>query len=49
MADGQPDLMLKQMAGTKLDMPLLMAPTDPGPTPLLPPAPPSVQSAPAET
>jgi phosphatidylserine/phosphatidylglycerophosphate/cardiolipin synthase-like enzyme len=39
------DFMLKQMAGTKLDMSLLLAPTDPGSTPPLPPAPPSVQSA----
>jgi phosphatidylserine/phosphatidylglycerophosphate/cardiolipin synthase-like enzyme len=39
------DFMLKQMGGTKLDMSHLMAPTDPGSTPPLPPVPPSVKNA----
>jgi hypothetical protein len=43
------DFMLKQMAGSKLDMSNLMAPTDPGSTPPLPPAPPSVRNATAQS
>jgi phosphatidylserine/phosphatidylglycerophosphate/cardiolipin synthase-like enzyme len=43
------DFMLKQMGGTKLDMSHLMAPTDPGSTPPLPPAPPSAQHTAAAT
>ena len=43
------DFMLKQMAGTKLDMSHLMAPTDPGSTPPLPPVPPSAQNTAAAT
>ena len=43
------DFMLKQMAGTKLDMSHLMAPTDPGSTPPLPPVPPSAQHTTAAT
>ena len=43
------DFMLKQMAGTKLDMSHLMAPTYPGATPPLPPVPPSARSAAAQT
>ena len=43
------DFMLKQMAGTKLDMSHLMAPTDPGSTPPLPPVPSSAQNITAAT
>jgi phosphatidylserine/phosphatidylglycerophosphate/cardiolipin synthase-like enzyme len=43
------DFMLKQMGGTKLDMSHLMAPSDPGSTPPLPPVPPSVKNAVAAT
>jgi phosphatidylserine/phosphatidylglycerophosphate/cardiolipin synthase-like enzyme len=43
------DFMLKQMGGTKLDMSHLMAPTDPGSTPPLPPVPPSAQNTAAAT
>jgi phosphatidylserine/phosphatidylglycerophosphate/cardiolipin synthase-like enzyme len=43
------DFMLKQMGGTKLDMSHLMAPTDPGSTPPLPPVPPSAQNTTAAT
>jgi phosphatidylserine/phosphatidylglycerophosphate/cardiolipin synthase-like enzyme len=43
------DFMLKQMNGTQLDTSRLMAPTDPGSTPPLPPAPPSVKNAAATT
>ena len=39
------DFMLKQMAGTKLDVHPLMAPSGQGATPPLPPAPPSAQAA----
>ena len=39
------DFMLKQMAGSKLDMSHLMAPTGLGSTPPLPPAPPSANNA----
>jgi phosphatidylserine/phosphatidylglycerophosphate/cardiolipin synthase-like enzyme len=43
------DFMLKQMAGSKLNMSPLMAPTDPGKTPPLPPAPSSARKATAAT
>ncbi len=39
------DFMLKQMAGTKLDVTSLLAPTGTGQTPPLPPAPPSARAA----